>query len=213
MRTEDLIDQLSARVPRLSRQAGPRRLLAGLGGGTLAALAILLVVYGLRPDLAEAGRTVPFWMKWAFTVSLALAAFVIVRRLARPEGRIGAAWIALAAPLALVAALGVLELAASPPETWTALWLGRTAARCSSAIVLLAIPTLLGLLWSFQRLAPTRPVSAGAAAGVLAGTAGAAIYALTCPEQTAIFMATWYTGGIALSGVLGGLLGGRILRW
>lgn len=213
MRTEDLIDQLSARVPRLSRHAGPRRLLAALGAGTLAALAILFVGYGLRPDLAEAGGTVPFWMKWAFTVSLAVAAFVIVRRLARPEGRIGAAWVALAAPLVLVAALGVLELAASPTGTWTALWLGRTAARCSSAIVLLSVPTLVGLLWSFQRLAPTRPGSAGAAAGVLAGAAGAAVYALTCPEQTAVFMATWYTGGIALSGVLGGLLGRRVLRW
>ena len=213
MRTEDLIDQLSARVPRLSRQAGPRRLLAGVGGGTLAALVILLVVYGLRPDLATAGGTVPFWMKWAFTVSLAVAAFAIVRRLARPEGRIGAAWIALATPLVIVAALGVLELGASPPEAWMTLWIGRTAARCSSAIVLLSAPTLVGLLWSLQRLAPTRPVSAGAAAGVLAGAAGAAVYALTCPEQTAVFMATWYTGGIALTGVLGGLLGGRLLRW
>jgi len=213
VRTEDLIDQLSARVPRLSRHAGPRRLLAGLGGGTLAALAILLVAYGLRPDLAEAGQTVAFWMKWAFTVSLAAAGFAIVRRLARPEGRIGAAWIALAAPPVFIAALGVLELAGSTPETWTALWLGRTAARCSSAIVFLSVPILACLLWSFQRFAPTRPVSAGAAAGVLAGAAGAAVYALTCPEQTAVFMATWYSGGIALSGVLGGLLGGRVLRW
>lgn len=213
MLTEELIDRLSARVPRLRRHAGPRRILAGVAWGTLAALAVLLVAYGLRPDLASAARTVPFWMKWAFTVSLAGAAFVIVRRLSRPEGRIGTAWIGLAAPLALVAGLAAFELSAAPAAAWPALWLGATAARCASAIVLLAVPSLVGLLWAFRRLAPTRPASAGAAAGLLAGAAGAAVYALTCPEQTAMFMATWYTGGIALSAALGGLVGRRALRW
>lgn len=213
MQTEDLIDQLSARVPRLPRNAAPRRILAGVCAGAIVALAMLLAVYGLRPDLAEAGATAPFWIKWAFTVSLAASAFVVLRRLARPEGRVGAAWIGLAAPVVLVATAALLELVASPPAARADVWLGQTALRCSSAILLLAVPVFLGQLWAFRRLAPTRPASAGAAAGVLAGAAGAAVYALTCPEQTAAFMATWYTGGIAAAGILGGILGRRALRW
>lgn len=213
MRTEDLIDELSARVPRLPRRAGPRRLLKGVGLGAVVSLAVVLGVYGLRPDFVQASGTLAFWMKWAFTLGMAAAAFDVVRRLARPEGRIGAAWMALAAPIVGVAGLGALELATSPPSEWSALWIGRTAVRCSSAIVLLAVPILAGLFWSFRRLAPTRPASAGAAAGLLAGASAAAVYALTCPEQTAVFMATWYSGGIALSGLLGGVLGQRALRW
>lgn len=213
MRTEDLIEELSARVPRLPRRAGPRRILRGVGFGAVVSLAVVLTVYGLRPDFIEASRALAFWMKWAFTLGMAAAAFDVVKRLARPEGRVRAAWVALAAPIVVVAGLGALELAASPPSTWAALWLGHTAARCASAIVLLALPILVGLFWSFRRLAPTRPASAGAAAGLLAGAAAAAVYALACPEQTAVFMATWYSGGIAVSGLLGGLLGRRALRW
>ena len=62
-------------------------------------------------------------------------------------------------------------------------------------------------------LAPTRPRMAGLAAGVFAGSLAALGYALACPEVSITFVAVWYSLGIALSGLLGCALGGRILRW
>jgi hypothetical protein len=46
-----------------------------------------------------------------------------------------------------------------------------------------------------------------------AGGAGAAVYALHCPESGAPFVAIWYSMGILLACGLGALLGPRVLRW
>lgn len=91
-------------------------------------------------------------------------------------------------------------------------WMGRTALQCALAIPAPAGPVFVGLLWAFRRLAPTRLRLAGAAAGVLAGAAGASVYAFTCPEQSAAFMVTWYDAGIIAAGLIGAFLGPRLLR-
>lgn len=213
MRTEDLIEQLTGSVTAVPRHAAARRLCAGLSCGAFAALAVLVAWLGVRPDIAQASGTLPFWMKWAFTLTLAWSSFVIVRRLGRPDGRIGRAWWGLAAPVAIVGMMGLVEMMRAPAHLREDLWLGSTAAQCPVAILALAAPVFWSLLWAFRRLAPTRLSRAGAAAGVLAGATGASVYALTCPEHTAAFMATWYTGGILAAGVIGALLGPRLLRW
>lgn len=64
-----------------------------------------------------------------------------------------------------------------------------------------------------RSLAPTRLHSAGFAAGFLAGAVGAASYALVCSEASVTFVAVWYMLGIALTGLLGALLGQPALRW
>jgi hypothetical protein len=61
--------------------------------------------------------------------------------------------------------------------------------------------------------APTRPALAGAAAGLLAGGLGAAVYASYCVEDSAFFLATWYTLAIAIVTSIGSALGARLLRW
>ena len=64
-----------------------------------------------------------------------------------------------------------------------------------------------------QGLAPTRPALAGAFSGLVAGAAGALVYAWHCPEMAAPFIATWYLLGIAGPAVVGALLGPMLLRW
>jgi hypothetical protein len=54
---------------------------------------------------------------------------------------------------------------------------------------------------------------AGAAAGLLAGSAAATIYAFHCPESTPTFIAIWYTVGILLPALVGAALGRWLLRW
>ncbi len=213
MRTEVLIDQLTNSVVAIPRHAAAKRLCAGLGLGALAALALLIASLGVRPDIAEVSGTAPFWMKWAFTLSLGWSSFIIVKRLARPGGRVGFAWWGLAAPIGVVALMGFGETMQAPAALREGMWLGRTAVQCPIAILLLSVPVFLGLVWAFRRLAPTRLRLGGMAAGLLAGSAGASIYVLTCPEHTVAFMATWYTAGVLAAGLAGALAGRRLLRW
>ena len=54
---------------------------------------------------------------------------------------------------------------------------------------------------------------AGAVAGLAAGGIAAAIYAWHCPDDSPLFLATWYSLAIAIVVAAGFLLGRRLLRW
>jgi hypothetical protein len=89
----------------------------------------------------------------------------------------------------------------------------RAAPTCPWSVFLLSLPALAATLALLRQRAPTRLRAAGAAAGLFAGALGAAGYALSCTEESAAFVAVWYTLGIVLSTALGALLGPRVLRW
>lgn len=213
MQTSELIEQLSRTVPPVPRHAAARRICAGMACGGAVALAALVAWLGIRPDIAQASTTLAFWMKWMFTLSVGGAAFVMVRRLGRPDDGVGRAWWGLAAPIAIVGMMAAVEVLRAPASARTEIVFGHTATQCAVAIVGLAVPVFAGVMWAFRRLAPTRLRVTGGAAGLLAGAAGATVYALTCPEQTAAFMVTWYDAGILGAGLLGALIGPRLLRW
>ena len=91
-------------------------------------------------------------------------------------------------------------------------WLGSTWLTCIASIAGFSLPVLGGVVWAFRRLAPTRLRLAGLLAGITSGSTAALVYALYCPETTATFLASWYTGGIAVAGLIGLLAGSRLLR-
>jgi hypothetical protein len=62
-------------------------------------------------------------------------------------------------------------------------------------------------------LAPTRLALAGAAAGLLSGSIGAAVYALHCPEMAPPFLGIWYLAGMLIPAAAGMVAGPRVLRW
>ena len=61
--------------------------------------------------------------------------------------------------------------------------------------------------------APTRPVLAGAAAGLLAGGLAATFYAAHCFDDSPLFVAVWYTIAIAVLTILGAIAGRLFIRW
>ncbi|MGB0128517.1 MAG: NrsF family protein, partial [Rhodocyclaceae bacterium] len=75
------------------------------------------------------------------------------------------------------------------------------------------LPAFAAALWAMKDLAPTRLRWAGAAAGLLAGTLGAAAYSLHCPELAAPFLALWYVLGMLIPAGVGALVGPRVLGW
>jgi hypothetical protein len=213
MRTEDLIERLAAQTREVRANDLLRRLLVATGIGTAATLIAVVVLYGLRPDLAVAVRGAPFWVKAAFTVGIAAFALPVVERVGRPGTRVQERFALLAIPFAFILLLACIELWRAPPVERVAIWLGHTWSSCPFSIAALSIPPLAMLLLALRRLAPTRPVVAGLAAGALSGGLAATAYGLHCPETSAAFIATWYALGILMSAALGAIAGARLLRW
>jgi hypothetical protein len=213
MDTQQLIESLSKDVPRVRPNALARRIGFGIVGGGLVTTALVTAVLGVRPDLQVAMQGFPFWMKWAYTISLGVGTVYAVTRLARPTpSSLPRLWL-MAIPVLLLAGIGIGELSKTPPAQWLALWLGRSWMICPWLVLTLAVPIFIGLLWSFRELAPTRLRAAGAAAGLAAGAWAATIYCLHCPETSAIFVLTWYSLGIMLAAGTGAVLGPRLMRW
>lgn len=212
MRTTDLIELLARDVQATPPGIVNRRLLAALVAGGLVTLAIVALGLRCQPLLAAAHQPW-FWMKAAYSGLLALAGAVIVRRLSVPGTGVGAAPLAAGVVILAMLAIGTGQILSAAPAGRLALWLGNTWKVCSPLILLLAIPIYACLIAALRRLAPTRPVLTGAAAGLAAGALAATLYGLHCPEQAAAFVASWYTLGIAAATLLGAVAGARLLRW
>lgn len=209
----DLARKLAADLAPVPPSSVPRRLIAGVGAGTVVSIVWVLAVLHLRPDLGEAMSTPMFWAKLVYPLSLALIAGLAAERLARPAAPAGARLSWLAAPFAAVAVAAVVQLATSPAGAHHAIVMGGSARVCPFLVLASSIPPLLGLVWAMRGLAPTRLREAGAVVGLAAGGIGAFAYAWHCTEWGAPFLALWYTAGILAASLLGALLGPLLLRW
>lgn len=211
MRTDDLIERLSVDVAPVGKAAAMRILAQGVGAGAVVSFAVMATWLGIRPDLAHAMTTWGCDVKLLYTFAFAAAGLWTVLRLAKPGAR--ANWAVEAMPVVLIVLIAVMQWMTAPPFQHEQLLMGASHLVCPWRIVALGLPVFAGTLWSLRKLAPTRPTLTGAAAGLFAGALGAWIYAFHCDESSAVFVAVWYTLGIALVGVLGALVGRRLLRW
>jgi len=213
MKTDDLVAMLATGTTAVPRRAAGRRLAFALLAGLPVSFAILFTEYGLRRDLVQAMFWPMFWVKVLFPLCIAAAAFVMAQRLARPGVPVRRAWIGIAVPVLAVWMMAALAWFNAPAEERMPLLMGESWRVCALSIGLLGLPVFAAALLALKGLAPTRPALAGAAAGALAGGVGAAVYALHCIELTAPFLAVWYVSGIALTMLVGAVLGPRLLRW
>lgn len=213
MKTEELVEMLATGLDAVEPRAAARRYAVALGWGAFAATLLMAILLGVRPDLPEAARLPMFWVKLAFAASLAAASLLAALRLSRPGASLARVPGALAAPVLAMWLLAAVELGRAAPSTWSGLFLGETWQSCPLLIAMLSVPVFVAVLWAMKGLAPTRLRLAGAAAGLLAGTAGALVYTLHCPELEAPFLGFWYLLGMLIPTSAGALLGPRVLRW
>ena len=213
MKTDDLISALSAGLEPAPPRAVGSRLALGLGIGAVVSAAVMVLWLGVRADLMSAMMTGPFWMKFAYALSIAALGFGLIDRLARPGGMGGIFGALIFAPLGVMIAMALYRLFEAPEDQHMAMVMGHSSQVCARNIVVLSIPIFAGLFWSLKQLAPTRLTLAGVVAGTLAGAVGTFIYAFHCNESAAPFVAVWYTLGIAAMGLLGTLFGRLLLRW
>lgn len=213
MKTDELIAALAADARPVSPGALSGRLALGCLIAATAAVAVVLVWLGMRPDIHIAMRKAAFWIKAGYTASLAACGFVLTLRMGRPGARPGAAMAIAPIAFAGLAALAATELLLTPADHRMHDWLGSSWRACPFLILAISAPAYLAVIWALRGMAPTRLRMAGAAAGLLAGGVGATIYGLHCQEMTVAFVVTWYTLGVAASVGLGALVGPRLLRW
>jgi hypothetical protein len=212
VRTDELIRGLAADHAVPGPSLGRRLALSLIAGFILSALAFWITL-GPRSDLAAAAISARFDFKLVVTLLLALLAGALAWRLAHPgrETR-GFALALIAVPLILVVAIAS-ELALVPAAQWRLRLIGNNAAICLIAIPLLSLPLLAAALHVMRLGAAVRPVFAGAVAGLLAGALGAALYAIHCPDDSPLFVATWYGIAIAAVTAVGAQAGRLMLRW
>ncbi len=211
MKTDDLIVMLAQGAGAAPRAVAARRLLPSAALGLVASALLALLLLGWVP--AALYVEVAPWFKLVYAGLLALAAAWLAARLGRPLPRTGGPLVAVAVVLLAAASVGLGSWMQMPQDERMPALMGHSAVTCPFNVLALSLPALAAALWALRGLAPTRPLAAGAAAGLFAGALGAFGYALACDELALPFVAAWYTLGVLMTAGLGALLGPRLLRW
>ena len=211
MKTELLIRALAQDAGRPVVPVG-RLVATGLFAGAAVSVSLFKLILHPRPDMAAALFSPGFCLKVAASACLAVTAAALLGVLARPMPRHLSLGVLTIAPLLLLAGV-VVELAVLPSDTWHARLIGINAPHCLALIPLLAAGPALCLIVALRRAAPARPGLAGAVIGLAAGGIGALLYALTCPDDSPLFVAAWYSFAIVIVAGACFMAGHRWLRW
>lgn len=210
---EKLIDSLVADLRPVRRGAMTR--MFGIAGviGIIFAAAIMVPWIGLRADIATAPMTLMFWIKFGYTAAIGLLGAVATLSLTRPVDGSRVPLLVTGGLFVVTLAGGTWQWAMAPDALKQVLALGSTALVCPLYIIALSAPILALMLAVARRFAPSSPTLAGLAAGLAAGGAGASVYAMHCGENGLLFLALWYSLGIALVAFAGATIGRFVLRW
>lgn len=210
MKTEDLIAALVADTT--PQKSTGTRLFQALPLAVLVSLLALIALWSVRPDLSAAIAS-PALIKTVLPAGLALIALWLAHGLSHPEARARAQWatvgvVAIGFAVALAQGLlsggwSGLKSALQTPNLIT----------CFVSIPLLSSLPLAAVIWAMKSGAPANLRQAGAAAGLLAGAAGTAVYSLHCPEDSLLFFGPAYGLNILIMVAIGAVFGPRWLRW
>ncbi len=212
MKTDDLIRVL-ATDPEVEKTPLAVALVYGLLPGILLSIALYGVVMGPRPDLADLMGEPRVLFKIFYPLAVFACAGPLALRLARPTGDPRPlVRLLILCLFVLVAAVGI-ELLVLPPDLWRTRLVGHNALVCMTMIPSFAAAPLIGALVVLHRGAPNNPSLAGAVAGLLAGAFAASLYATHCPDDSPLFVATWYVLAVLVVMVVGAIAGSRVLRW
>jgi hypothetical protein len=212
MKTSEFIDTLA--VDRAPRGLGlASRFWLALGLGTLVSAALFIFGIGPRADFAAAVHTLRFDLKFVDTLTLVLPTALLSFRLMHPDARAGTLAFLLGTPFLLLGAAVGAELFLVPPSMWGTKMIGINSLHCLALVPLLSIAPLFALIYAMRSGAPRHPILSGALAGAAAAGVAATLYAANCPDDSPLFVATWYPLATLIVVVVGAVAGYRLLRW
>jgi hypothetical protein len=212
MDTDHLIDTLAADNDWRTSPVGTWLAVGLILAGAISSAMFMMTLH-VRPDVMTAMRNPFFDLKFAVTLSLAIPAIAVGLRLARPAAPLGRRGWLLAAPLGFLVVGIIADLLVPQRLSWSARLMGSNSRTCLTAIPALSLPLLAAALVALRHGATTRPALAGAVAGLLSAGLAATLYASHCPDDSPLFVATWYTLATALVTAIGALAGSRLLRF
>jgi hypothetical protein len=213
MKTDDLIAMLSTNVEPVQRGAIWRAIGTAVIVGVLAAIAVMLLALGVRPDLAAVSALIYLPLKLGFAILTIILATLGLTQLARPGGERRASIALALLPLLFIILLGAFSVATVSRAHWERMIVGDQWLECLISIPIIAIAPFAAIVWVLRKMAPTNLTRAGFFAGLVAGGSSATAYALHCSDDSIAFVMVWYGGTIALCAGAGALLGPRLLRW
>jgi hypothetical protein len=212
MKTSELIEALAAdrSPPRINLGA---RFFLALGIGALVSAGLFMMMLGPRSNFVASLQSMRFDLKFIDTLAFALPAAVLGLRVLRPEARIGVFGLAFLAPAVLLGAGVIGELLLVPADLWGTRMIGSNSMHCLMMVPLLSIAPLAALLFAMRNGAPQNPGIAGALAGAAAAGIAATLYAANCPDDSPLFVASWYPLATIVVAAIGAIAGARLLRW
>lgn len=213
MKTDDLINILSANVEPVDHRQLVRNIGLAVAAGAAVAVATVFFVLGPRTDLTTLGTFIPALLKVVVTFIILIPASIYLIRLTRPGGERRSSVALFALPFISVMSLVVLSLTSAPGSHWKGAVLSNEWLECLISIPLIAIVPFAVIVWVVRQMAPTDLARTGAFVGLVAGCVSAMGYAVHCADDSVSFIALWYGGTIALCTFAGWILGPKLLRW
>jgi hypothetical protein len=195
--TDALILDLSAGLAPVKRRSVSREA-AVLVALAAAELALILGMGAMRPDM---GRVIlsPFmmWKMGNLALLAGVACTVAIRSFAPPASSQRGLMLVLG--LAMLAVLGGIFVtsAADAGRPLIDRLMPVHGLVCATAIAVLATPIMTALAVLMRRAAPVRPRESGLACGLAAATCGALIFTACCPMNDPLYIAVWYSLGVA----------------
>jgi hypothetical protein len=212
METDQLIRTLAADNSHREKPVGFVLALALLAAAPVSLL-MFFAALGVRPDVMTAMHNPFFDLKFAVTLALAISATMVSLHLSRPEASLRGWAFLLVIPAGLLAAGIAGEMLLPQRLPMMTRLVGSNSRVCMTAIPLISLPLLVASLLGLRHGAPTRPAMAGAIAGLLSAGLAATLYASHCPDDSPLFVATWYTIATAVVTAIGALAGSKVLRF
>ncbi len=210
MKTDELISMLSAdTLPRITVQ---QRLMRALPAAMLVSTLALIGAWGIRPDIAAALGSAAV-LKHVLPLGLVALAGAVAVALVHPAMPVMRRMPVLGVFGAILFCVFALALSRQGLSGLTDALVTPSLLVCLLSIPVLATPFLVAALWALSAGAALRPHLAGAAAGLCAGGAGAAIYALYCDQDAILFVLPAYFAAILVVALIGALAGPRALKW
>jgi hypothetical protein len=212
MKTSQFIDALVADPRPRGMGLGARFCLA-LAIGAVASACLFMAIAGPRSNFVISLQSLRFDLKFIDTIALTLPAALLCWRLLRPDARLGGLGLVFLAPVLLLTAGVIGELTLVPQDSWGTRLVGTNSIHCLTIVPLLSIAPLAALLFVMRAGAPRSPRLAGALAGLAAAGIAATLYAANCPDDSPLFVASWYPLATLIVVAVGALAGDRLLRW
>lgn len=213
MKTDDLVEALSARIDPVDFRAVGRRIGLAVGAGLVLAVTAILAGFGPRTGLSTVEAWTFLVLKITFAAAIVGTAAIYLARLSRPGGVLKHGMAVVVLPFLLIAALALISVGSAPVSHWDRMVAGDAWLECLVSIPIIAIVPFALTMWAVRQAAPTDLRRAGAFAGLVAGGISAVAYALHCTDDLLPFVVLWYGGTIVVCTLAGAALGPRLLRW